>query len=43
MSLVYRRGEAGSDEESATGSDAYGKDEKGIEGGLKERRVAADF
>jgi len=33
----------GCDEESATGSDAYGKDDKVIEGGLKERKVAADF
>jgi len=42
VSVAYGVGEGVSDEESATGWDAYGKDDKVIEGGLKERKVAAD-
>jgi len=43
VSVAYGVGEGVSDEESATGSAAYGKDDKLIEGSLKERKVAADF
>jgi len=43
VSVAYGVGEGPFDEESATGSDPFGKDEKAIEGGLTERKVAADF